>query len=60
MIPVRVVNNGFKDKCVYVEGRFVGINQLYAVGRSLNNMDIDGCTVCQVANASNEVITVLK
>jgi len=30
MIPVRIVNNGFKDKCVYIEGRFVGINQPWA------------------------------
>jgi len=60
MIPVRIVNNCFKDECVYVQGRFVGINQLYAVARSLNNIDIDGGSVCQVANASNEIITVLK
>jgi len=46
IIPVRIVNNGFKDKCVYVQGRFAGIIQLYAVGRSLSNIDADGLIIC--------------
>jgi len=36
------------------------INQLYAVGRSLINIDSDSLTICQVANVSNEVISVYK
>jgi len=40
-----------------MESRFTGIDQLYAVGRSLNNIDENGLTVCQVANASNKAIT---
>jgi len=60
IIPIRVVNNGFKSKCSYVEARFSGISQLYAVARSLSNIDSDGLTIVQVANASNEVITVYK
>jgi len=59
-IPICVVNNGFKGKDSFIQARFSGINKLYAVARSLNNIDIDGCTVCQLANASNEVITVYK
>jgi len=46
IIPVRIVNNRFKDKWVYVQARFAGINQLYAVGRSLSNIDADGLIIC--------------
>jgi len=60
VIQIRVDNNGFKNKTSLVEGRFLGINQLYGVGRSLSNIDVDGLTICQIANASNEIITAYK
>jgi len=45
LIPIRVVNNGFKGKSSYVEARFSGINQLYVVGRSLSDIDPNGMTI---------------
>jgi len=53
LIPIR-------DKSSYNEARFSGINQLYVVGRSLSDIDSEGMTRCQVANGSNEVVTVYK
>jgi len=46
LIPIRVVNNGFKCKTSYIEARFSGINQLYAMGRSLSDIDSEGMTIC--------------